>query len=205
VPKLQDLPFVYLASASPRRRELLAQIGVTWALLPGEVDESSRPGEDAAGYVSRVAVAKARDAFARVPPSRPAPVLAADTAVVIGGELLGKPADEADGRRMLRLLSAAVHEVFSAVAVISSRGESTAVSRTAVAFRELSEDEIRAYWATGEPADKAGAYGIQGHGAVFVREICGSYSGVMGLPLFETAALLAQHGVAPLGALGQAR
>jgi septum formation protein len=191
-------PFVYLASASPRRRELLTQIGVQWSLLPTDLDESSRPGENAAAYVSRLAVAKARDAHARVPPGRPAPVVAADTAVVIRGELLGKPAGERDCRRMLELLSASVHEVFSAVAVVSSRGESTALSRTEVVFREIGDAEIGAYWATGEPADKAGAYGIQGLGAIFVREIRGSYSGVMGLPLFETAALLAQHGVAPL-------
>lgn len=198
-------PFVYLASASPRRRELLAQIGVDWAVLATDVDEASRPGEDPAGYVTRVATAKARDALARVPPQRAAPVVGADTAVVIGGELLGKPAGEADCRRMLGLLSGAVHEVFSAVAVMSARGASTAVSRTEVEFRELSGAEIQAYWDSGEPADKAGAYGIQGLGAIFVRQIRGSYSGVMGLPLFEAAALLAEHGVAPLAAPGRQR
>jgi septum formation protein len=191
-------PFVYLASASPRRRELLAQIGVRWVLLPTDVDEASLPGEAPAGYVDRLALAKARDAFARMPPGRPAPVVAADTAVVIGGQLLGKPAGEADCARMLRLLSGAVHEVFSAVAVLSAQGESCALSRTEVEFRDIAADEIAAYWRSGEPADKAGAYGIQGLGAVFVRAIRGSYSGVMGLPLFETAALLAGHGLAPL-------
>jgi septum formation protein len=197
-------PFVYLASASPRRRELLTQIGVQWSLLPTEVDESSRPVEDPVVYVTRLALAKARDALARVPVGHPAPVLAADTAVVARGELLGKPAGEADCRRMLSLLSGTVHEVFSAVAVISSRGESTALNCTEVVFREISDEEISAYWASGEPADKAGAYGIQGIGAIFAREIRGSYSGVMGLPLFETAALLAQHGMAPLVAPGRA-
>jgi septum formation protein len=196
-------PFVYLASGSPRRRELLAQIGVRWALLPTDVDEASLPGEAPAGYVDRLALAKARDAFARVPPERPAPVVAADTAVVIGGQLLGKPAGEADCARMLRLLSGAVHEVFSAVAVLSAQGESCALSRTEVEFREIAADEIAAYWRSGEPADKAGGYGIQGLGAVFVRAIRGSYSGVMGLPLFETAALLAGHGLAPLALQGR--
>lgn len=196
-------PFVYLASASPRRRELLAQIGVRWVLLPTDVDEASLPGEAPAGYVDRLALAKARDAFARMPPGRPAPVVAADTAVVIGGQLLGKPAGEADCARMLQLLSGAVHEVFSAVAVLSARGESCALSRTEVEFREIGADEIAAYWRSGEPADKAGAYGIQGLGAVFVRSIRGSYSGVMGLPLFETAALLAGHGLTPLALQGR--
>lgn len=198
-----EAPFVYLASASPRRRELLSQIGVRWVLLPTDVDEANLPGEDPAGYVDRVALAKAREAFARMPPERPAPVVAADTAVVIGGQLLGKPAGEADCARMLRLLSGGVHEVFSAVAVLSARGESRAVSRTEVEFRNIDEEEIAAYWRSGEPADKAGAYGIQGLGAVFVRAIHGSYSGVMGLPLFETAALLAGHGLAPLASQGR--
>jgi septum formation protein len=198
VSTIPQQPFVYLASASPRRRELLQQIGVAWELLVTDVDEACRPGEAATAYVERVALDKARAALERVPPARPAPVLAADTAVVIGGTLLGKPVDAADARRMLGLLSGTVHEVFSAVAVISARGESIAVSRTEVGFRDLGEEEIDAYWATGEPADKAGAYGIQGLGAVFVREIRGSYSGVMGLPLFETAGLLARHGITPL-------
>lgn len=190
--------FVYLASASPRRRELLTQIGVRWELLPGEADEATRGGEAAADYVRRVALAKARDAFARIPAGRPAPVIAADTTVAIGAELLGKPASEADCRRMLTRLSGAVHEVFSAVCVVSARGESVAVNRSEVAFRDIAPAEIDAYWRSGEPADKAGGYAIQGLGAVFVREIRGSYSGVMGLPLFETAALLDEHGISVL-------
>lgn len=194
--------FVYLASASPRRRELLTQIGVSWELLPAAIDETARPGEPAPDYVGRLALAKCRDALARMPAERPAPLLAADTAVVIRGELLGKPASEADCRRMLGLLSGAVHEVFSAVCVISRQGESIALSRSEVAFRDINSEEIGAYWRSGEPVDKAGGYGIQGLGAVFVREVRGSYSGVMGLPLFETAALLGAHGIAPLGAPG---
>ena len=194
--------FVYLASASPRRRELLSQIGVSWELLPAEIDETARPGEPAPDYVRRLALAKCRDARARMPAGRPAPILAADTAVVIHGELLGKPASEADCRRMLGLLSGAVHEVFSAVCVISRQGESVTLSRTEVVFRDIDAREIAAYWRSGEPADKAGGYGIQGLGAVFVREVRGSYSGVVGLPLFETAALLGEHGVALAGAPG---
>lgn len=191
-------PFVYLASASPRRRELLAQIGVRYELLPAAVDEEVERGEPAADYVGRVALAKGRRALPLMPDDRPAPVLAADTAVVVRGELLGKPATEAECRRMLGLLSGTVHEVFSAVCVISARGESIAVSRSEVAFRDIADEEISAYWLSGEPADKAGAYGIQGLGAIFVREVRGSYSGVVGLPLFETAALLGAHGVALL-------
>jgi septum formation protein len=196
-------PFVYLASASPRRRELLAQIGLRFELLPAEVDEAVRPGEAAADYVSRLALAKCRDARQRMPAKQAAPVLAADTAVVIGSEILGKPGSEADCRRMLGLLSGAVHEVLSAVCVISGHGESVAVSRSEVAFREIGAAEIGAYWLSGEPRDKAGGYAIQGLGAVFVREICGSYSGVVGLPLFETATLLGAHGVALPGAGGR--
>ena len=196
--------FVYLASASPRRRELLSQIGVRWELLPAAIDETARPGEPAPDYVGRLALAKCRDALARMPAGRPAPILAADTAVVIRGELLGKPTGEADCRRMLSLLSGTVHEVFSAVCVISRQGESVTLSRTEVAFRDIDAGEIGPNWRSGEPADKAGGYGIQGLGAVFVREVRGSYSGVVGLPLFETAALLGAHGVALLGAPGEA-
>jgi septum formation protein len=190
-----DNAFVYLASGSPRRRELLAQIGIAWCLLPVAIDESTRSGESPGAYVARLAMAKARAALPGIPAARPAPVLAADTAVVVDGEVLGKPVDAADSRRMLGLLSGRVHEVFSAVVVISPRGESAAVSCTEVAFREIGAAEAGAYWQSGEPADKAGGYAIQGLGAIFVREIRGSYSGVMGLPLFETATLLAGHGL----------
>lgn len=194
------LQSVYLASASPRRRELLAQIGIGCAVRPAGIDESTRPGEAAEAYVLRLALAKAALVWEQVARVAPRPVVAADTAVVMGGELLGKPAGLADCRRMLGLLSGAVHEVFTAVAVISAAGSSSAVSRSEVAFRPLAPAEIEAYWHTGEPADKAGGYAIQGRGAVFVRELRGSYSGVMGLPLFETAALLAAHGLGILAA-----
>lgn len=189
--------FVYLGSASPRRRELLAQLGLRAEIVPADVDESAVTGERAADYVSRLALAKARAARGRLP-ALSSPLVAADTAVVLNDELLGKPADERDFRRMLALLSGATHQVFTAVAVVSARGESVALSRSEVEFRHIEAAEIAEYWRTGEPADKAGGYGIQGLGAVFVRELRGSYSGVMGLPLFETAELLAAHGIAVL-------
>lgn len=199
-----EQPFVYLASASPRRRELLAQIGLRWELLANHVDESRQAGEQPADYVRRLALAKARAALAQLPAARAAPVLAADTAVVIDGQVLGKPGGEADCARMLGLLSGRVHEVLTAVAVCSRHGESVAVSLSEVAFRGIEAAEMAAYWRTGEPADKAGGYAIQGLGAIFVRELRGSYSGVVGLPLFETAGLLRRHGVPLLGAAGLA-
>lgn len=191
--------FVYLASTSPRRRELLGSIGVRCEVIEAGIDESALPAEQPAAYVERLALAKARAALARHPRGRQAPLLGADTAVVIDGEILGKPADLTQARRMLGRLSGRTHEVWSAVAVLSARGEDVAVSRTAVVLRALSPAEIDAYWRSGEPADKAGAYAIQGRGAIFVSEIRGSYSGVVGLPLFETAQLLSRHGVAVLG------
>lgn len=187
--------FVYLASTSPRRRELLASIGVRCEVLRTGIDEAVLPAEQPAACVGRLALAKAREALSRHREAGQAPVLGADTVVVVEGEILGKPEDAADARRMLSLLSGRVHEVWTAVAVLSAQGESVAVSRTEVALRVLSPAEIDAYWASGEPADKAGAYAIQGLGAIFIREIRGSYSGVVGLPLFETAQLLSRHGV----------
>ena len=185
---------IYLASASPRRKELLARLGVDCKVMPVDLDESRLPGETGEAYVSRLALEKGRLAFARL--NRPdIPVVAADTAVVLGETILGKPVDEADAERMLSLLSNRVHEVYTAVAVLTRGKEETALSRSEVRFRSLSGGEISAYWRTGEPQDKAGAYGIQGLGAIFVQELQGSYSGVMGLPLFETARLLKSAGV----------
>lgn len=195
-------PFVYLASMSPRRRELLSQIGLRWELLAVDLDESHPPHEPPAQYVHRLALAKARAASVIVPVPQAAPVVAADTAVVVEGQVLGKPADEMDCARMLGLLSDRTHQVLTAVAVVSTHGESAAVSCSEVAFRGIAPAEMTAYWRTGEPADKAGAYAIQGLGAIFVRELRGSYSGVMGLPLFETAALLREHGLALWPAAG---
>jgi septum formation protein len=187
--------FVYLASASPRRRQLLSQIGVTFQLLMVDVDESIAAGEDAERYVLRLARAKAAAGLARRQAAQPAPVLGADTAVVAGGAILGKPADGKDAERMLGLLSARTHEVLTAVALATDDGVQSHLSRSEVTFREITPAEARSYWNTGESRDKAGAYAIQGYGAVFVSGLRGSYSGVMGLPLFETAQLLRAAGV----------
>ncbi len=185
--------FLYLASASPRRSELLRQLGVEIRVTPAEVDEAIRPGEAADAYVTRLALEKSRAAL-RTLEAADAPVLAADTAVVVDDLILGKPRDAADATRMLNLLSGRGHEVLTSVAVCDSARESVVVNRTDVRFRSLEPDEIAAYWQSGEPAGKAGAYAIQGMGAIFIEEIRGSYSGVMGLPLFETARLLRDFG-----------
>jgi septum formation protein len=189
--------FVYLASASPRRRQLLSQIGVPFQVLSVEIDESIARGESAEGYVLRVAEAKAVAGRAeRVAGRRPqAPVLGADTAVVAAGAILGKPADCADAERMLGLLSARTHEVLTAVALAIEDRVLSRLSRSEVTFREITREEARVYWNTGESRDKAGGYAIQGYGAVFVSALRGSYSGVMGLPLFETAQMLRSAGV----------
>jgi septum formation protein len=186
-------PFVYLASGSPRRRELLAQLGVRCEVVPVAVDEAPRPGETAADLVCRLAAAKAAAGIA-ARPAPGAPVVAADTSVALGTELFAKPADEADAARILARLSGRTHEVYTAVALADGQRERVALSRSEVTFRALTAAEIAAYWRTGEPADKAGAYAIQGRGAQFIAELKGSYSGVMGLPLFETARLLALFG-----------
>jgi septum formation protein len=180
---------IYLASASPRRRELLDQIGVCYRTLAVEVDESPRPGEPPERYVLRLALAKARAGRAQRPAGDARPVLGADTAVVIDGDILGKPLDRKDALAMLCRLSDRTHHVYTGVA-LAGEVESTRLSVSAVAFRPLTLEECAAYWQTGEPADKAGAYAIQGRGAVFVTRLEGSYSGVMGLPLYEVAELL---------------
>jgi len=190
---------LYLASASPRRRELLLQIGVTCQVLPVDLDESPEPGESAEHYVGRLALDKARAALTLLGKAERTLILAADTAVVIGADILGKPRDAADAAAMLRRLSGGEHRVLSGVALIGADGrETSALSESRVRMRRIFDAEIAAYWATGEPADKAGGYAIQGRAAVFVEALSGSYSGVMGLPLFETAALLAAAGVPSL-------
>ena len=195
--------FIYLASRSPRRQELLRQIGINFRLLaPGDDEDAESlervlPGEDPGKYVLRVTLAKA--GAARERRSRlalePAPILVADTTVAVGGTILGKPADAADALRMLTMLSGRTHRVITAVAVLrgSSRTESL-VNVSRVSFARMSRAELEAYIATGEPMDKAGGYGIQGAIARFVRRIEGSYSGIMGLPLYETARLLRASG-----------
>ncbi|MEZ5565564.1 MAG: nucleoside triphosphate pyrophosphatase [Gammaproteobacteria bacterium] len=180
---------VYLASASPRRRELLNQLRVPHELLSVMVDEARHPAESAADMVCRLAAAKAQAGLTRRP-GRSAPVLAADTAVAVGGELFGKPVDDTDAARMLSRLSGRTHSVWTAVAMTDGQQERVELSHSEVTFRGITADEITAYIGTGEPNDKAGAYAIQGLAAQFIADLKGSYSGVMGLPLFETARLL---------------
>jgi septum formation protein len=186
-------PAIYLASQSPRRRELLTQIGVDYSVIAAEVDETWPAAETPAAYVQRLAREKAVAGWQRATAlgMEPRPVLGADTTVALDGDVLGKPADLDAARAMLRRLSGRSHQVFTGVALSDGTATAVALSTTTVWFRTLDEADIDAYWATGEPRDKAGAYGIQGLGAVFVERIDGSYSGVVGLPLFETARLLA--------------
>ncbi|HRD66341.1 MAG TPA: Maf family protein [Candidatus Competibacter sp.] len=188
-------PRVYLASASPRRRELLRQIGVAYRLLPVEVDETPLPGESPSAYVVRLALAKARAGARTLGRRQPLPVLGADTSVVVDDAILGKPGDRDEGLAMLARLSGREHRVLSAVALATSARDAVKVQESRVWFRELSQAECAAYWDSGEPLDKAGGYGIQGRAAAFIAELRGSYSGVMGLPLFETAELLREFGV----------
>ncbi len=191
--------FIYLASVSPRRRELLTQLGVPHEVIPVSVDETPRVGERAADLVCRLAAQKARAGII-VRPGRIAPVMAADTAVALGDELFGKPADQADAARMLARLSGRTHAVWTAVAVTDGQRERVELNHSEVTFRAITSEEIAAYWQTGEPADKAGAYAIQGLGAQFIADLKGSYSGVMGLPLFEVAKLLSLFGCSLLSA-----
>jgi septum formation protein len=191
---------IYLASRSPRRRELLTQIGVRYHLLlfrdrpeaGAEVNEDPLPNEAADAYVERIARTKAQVGWKRMTQRNlpAAPVLAADTTVVVDGRIFGKPADRADAERMLAALSDRSHEVLTAIALQNGDHLDSALSRSEVRFKKLSADEIREYVASGEADDKAGAYAIQGRAARFIVELRGSYSGVMGLPLYETSALL---------------
>jgi septum formation protein len=185
--------FVFLASASPRRSELLRQIGVRFTVRAPAIAEDRLYGETAEAYVVRLAAAKAEAVWAAVAGSQP--VLGADTAVVLGREVLGKPESADEAVAMLERLSGRTHRVLTAVAVRHAGGGETRLSTSEVRFRATTPTERLAYCATGESFDKAGGYGIQGHAAVFVEELKGSYSGVVGLPLFETAALLARCGV----------
>ncbi len=199
---------IYLASKSPRRRELLRQIGVEFELLmlrdepgrPGAVTEIPHPGEDPEVYVKRIAREKAESGWQAVMGRRLPlrPVLAADTTVTIDGKILGKPADPAEATDMLRSLSGRSHHVLTAIVVIANDAMTEALSRSEVRFAALSEASLRAYCATNEPYDKAGAYGVQGYAAQFIEHISGSYSGIMGLPLFETAKLLQLAGIKTL-------
>lgn len=178
-----------LASASPRRRELLDQIGVCYRVQVADVDETLLPGEAPAAYVTRLALAKAR-AVAALPAAGGLPVLGADTTVVIDGDVLAKPVDAADAARMLTMLAGREHQVLTAVALVADTRAETRLSVTTVRFRPLAAATIDRYVATGEPMDKAGGYGIQGLGGALVASLTGSYTGVVGLPIAETVDLL---------------
>ena len=182
-----------LASASPRRQVLLKQVGIAFRQQVAEIDETPLDNEAAEDYVVRLALEKAR-AVRQHSAADGLPVLGADTAVVIDGRPLGKPENLAHARQMLQLLSGREHRVMSAVALVKNR-KTVQLSVSRVWFRPLSENEIDAYWRTGEPQDKAGAYAIQGVGAIFIERLEGSYTGVMGLPLYETGQLLQEFGI----------
>jgi septum formation protein len=183
---------IILASASPRRRELLDQIKVRYTVYPVDIDETPHPGETPQDYVLRMAFEKSWACMQKASPQ--IPVLAADTTVVLGSNIMGKPKDQQDALDMLTQLSGKTHQVYSAISLRANQ-HSQAVTVTDVTFRHLTEDEIMAYWLSGEPVDKAGSYAIQGKGAIFVESIKGSFSGVVGLPLFETAELLLKQGI----------
>ena len=184
---------ITLASASPRRRELLDQIGVKYDVLPVDIDESIQVGETDKDYVQRLAIEKARAGFNRQGAEQP--VLGSDTIVVLEDQILGKPKDKQEGLTMLSALSANEHQVMTSVAMVDAERQICLLNVSRVCFRDLSQAEMEAYWNTGEPLDKAGGYGIQGLAAQFIQRLDGSYSGVMGLPLFETAQLLEKFGI----------
>ena len=179
---------IILASASPRRMELLRQLQLEFEVVPADIDESQQSGESPSDYVQRVAQAKAaaiRDHY-----TQNDVIISADTAVCLGEKIFGKPLDQADGMQMLASLSDQTHNVYTAVVVSQGANNGRAVSDTEVTFRPIPPDEAECYWQTGEPLGKAGGYAIQGLGAVFVTRIRGSYTGVVGLPLYELTQLL---------------
>lgn len=192
---VDDTVSLVLASASPRRRELLDQIGVDYRVLVHDTDESLLPAESPEAYVSRLARQKAASVNARADIFGRWPVLGADTIVLCDQNVLGKPQHEADAARMLGMLSGRRHDVLTAVCVMQGDRARSVTVRTGVWFCELSADDIAAYWRSGEPDGKAGAYAVQGLGAMYVEKIEGSYSAVVGLPLFETVRLLADFGI----------
>jgi len=189
---LVPVPRITLASSSPRRRELLDQIQVSYEVFPVNIDESYRQGEPPEQFVKRLALEKAQAAYEKIP-DRPA--LGSDTIVVLGQQILGKPENRQMAIEMLAMLSGCKHQVMTAVCICSANFRQCVLSTSEVEFTELNLQQIEEYWLTGEPADKAGAYGIQGQAAKFIKNIRGSYSGIMGLPLFETAELLKAAGI----------
>ena len=188
-------PQIILASTSPRRRQLLSQLGLEFTVAVQDIDEIQHPGEVPIDFVRRMAIEKVQAAQAELTDEATSLVIGGDTVVVFKGSVLGQPEDKEDGLRMLRLLSGKAHFVLTAVAVATSDKKRVSVSENKVEICRISEQEAEAYWQSREPVDKAGAYGIQGLGAVFVKTLHGSYSGVMGLPLYETAKLLSEFGI----------
>ncbi|NOQ80850.1 MAG: septum formation inhibitor Maf [Gammaproteobacteria bacterium] len=180
---------IHLASNSPRRKELLHQMGVSFEVIPQFAEEVHQLNESPEAYVSRLALDKAIDGLSRQA-NQKIPVLGSDTAVVLNGNILGKPKDKEQAIDMLLSLSEQTHQVITAVALINAQKTEQIVSKTEVSFAKLSRSMCENYWKSGEPVDKAGSYGIQGQGALFISNINGSYSGVMGLPIYETRILL---------------
>lgn len=187
---------LHLASASPRRRDILMQLGLVFSQSSADVDETRLSGESAAEMVVRLATTKARTAASALDDNFV--VIGADTTVVLDGKVYGKPADRNAAVAMLLQLSGRQHDVMTGVAVIARDDARTALSSSRVRFREIDPAEAEFYWQSGEPVDKAGGYAVQGLGALFVEELTGSYSGIVGLPAFETATLLAEVGINPL-------
>ena len=186
-------PVLHLASASPRRRELLTALGLSFTYGGVDIDESALAGESVSDMVLRLATSKARTAFDSG--DYAVPVLGADTTVVLDDRVFGKPGSKDEALNMLASLSGHTHQVLTGVAVVTNGGLETAVSRTDVQFRAIHPDEAEAYWQSGEAAGKAGAYAVQGLGGIFVSAISGSYTGVVGLPVYETANLLHRAGI----------
>lgn len=184
---------LYLASASAQRLTLLEQLGLRCQTLPMDIDETRLPGESAADYVLRLAISKARTAYSRLDAT--ATVLGADTTVLLNGEIFEKPGNITEARTMLGALSDNTHSVYTGTGIVTQYTETSCVVHTLVSFKALSKNEIDNYIKTGEPMDKAGGYAIQGRAAAFIKHIDGSYSNVMGLPLYETATLLAEVGI----------
>ena len=189
---MQDYDLI-LGSASPRRTEILHQIGVRHRIVPADIDETPRTAESATDYVQRMAIEKAQSVV--VKSCEITPVLGADTCVVCDSKIFGKPSHQLEAMEMLAALSGRSHWVHTAVAVANQQECAVKISTTEVIFRELSSQECKIYWETGEPSDKAGSYAIQGYGAVFVESFSGSYSGVVGLPIEHTSQLLQKFGV----------
>jgi len=198
---MQSNHFIYLASKSPRRADLLQQVGISFQIIKQNAPEHHQEHESSQEFVLRLAEEKALDGLANAIRAdlSPAPIIASDTIVVIDGQILGKPKNKEDALKMLASLSGQTHQVMTAVAMVDfKRNLKTALSISEVEFCSISERQANAYWQTGEPQDKAGSYAIQGQGAIFVKSIRGSYSGVMGLPLFETSHLLKEFSIDPL-------